>query len=199
MFTGLISDVGKVRALEHSGDLRLTIGTAFDMDAVAIGASIACSGVCLTVVDKGADWFAVDVSAESLAKTTLGDWQEGRAINLERSLTVGDEIGGHLVSGHVDGVIEVLSRKPSGDSVVLAFVLPEWLAPYVAPKGSIALDGISLTVNWVMADCFEVNIIFYTQEVTTFGALAVGDLVNVEIDMQARYARRALAHAGVAT
>ena len=199
MFTGLISDVGKVRALEHSGDLRLTIGTAFDMDAVAIGASIACSGVCLTVVDKGADWFAVDVSAESLAKTTLGDWQEGRAINLERSLTVGDEIGGHLVSGHVDGVIKVLSRKPSGDSVVLAFVLPEWLAPYVAPKGSIALDGISLTVNWVTADRFEVNIIFYTQEMTTFGALAVGDLVNVEIDMLARYARRALAHAGVAT
>ncbi len=199
MFTGLISDMGKLRALEHSGDLRLTIGTAFDMDAVDIGASIACSGACLTVVDKGVDWFAVDVSAESLAKTTLGDWQEGRVINLERSLTVGDEIGGHLVSGHVDGVIEVLSRKPSGDSVVLAFVLPEWLAPYVAPKGSIALDGISLTVNWVTADRFEVNIIFYTQEMTTFGALAVGDLVNVEIDMLARYARRALAHAGVAT
>ncbi len=191
--------MGKLRALEHSGDLRLTIGTAFDMDAVDIGASIACSGACLTVVDKGVDWFAVDVSAESLAKTTLGDWQEGRVINLERSLTVGDEIGGHLVSGHVDGVIEVLSRKPSGDSVVLAFVLPEWLAPYVAPKGSIALDGISLTVNWVTADRFEVNIIFYTQEMTTFGALAVGDLVNVEIDMLARYARRALAHAGVAT
>ncbi len=191
--------MGKLRALEHSGDLRLTIGTAFDMDAVDIGASIACSGACLTVVDKGVDWFAVDVSAESLAKTTLGDWQEGRVINLERSLTVGDEIGGHLVSGHVDGVIEVLSRKPSGDSVVLAFVLPEWLAPYVAPKGSIALDGISLTVNWVTADRFEVNIIFYTQEMTTFGALAGGDLVNVEIDMLARYARRALAHAGVAT
>ncbi len=191
--------MGKLRALEHSGDLRLTIGTAFDMDAVDIGASIACSGACLTVVDKGVDWFAVDVSAESLAKTTLGDWQEGRVINLERSLTVGDEIGGQLVSGHVDGVIEVLSRKPSGDSVVLAFVLPEWLAPYVAPKGSIALDGISLTVNWVTADRFEVNIIFYTQEMTTFGALAVGDLVNVEIDMLARYARRALAHAGVAT
>ena len=199
MFTGLISDVGKLRAFEHRGDIRLIIGTAFDMDAVAIGASIACSGACLTVVDKGAEWFAVDVSAESLAKTTLGDWQEGSAINLERSLTVGDEIGGHLLSGHVDGVIEVLSREPSGDSVVLAFVLPEWLAPYVAPKGSIALDGISLTVNWVMADCFEVNIIPHTQEMTTFGALAVGDLVNVEIDMQARYARRALAHAGVAT
>ncbi len=199
MFTGLISDMGKLRALEHSGDLRLTIGTAFDMDAVDIGASIACSGACLTVVDKGAEWFAVDVSAESLAKTTLGDWQEGSAINLERSLTVGDEIGGHLLSGHVDGVIEVLSREPSGDSVVLAFVLPEWLAPYVAPKGSIALDGISLTVNWVTADRFEVNIIPHTQEMTTFGALAVGDLVNVEIDMLARYARRALAHAGVAT
>ncbi|MDP6951174.1 MAG: riboflavin synthase [Alphaproteobacteria bacterium] len=198
MFTGLVSDIGRITAIEQRGDVRMTIETAFDMDAVALGASIACSGACLTVVDKGEGWFAIDASAETLSKTTLGDWREGREINLERSLTIGDEIGGHLVSGHVDGTIELLSRTSSGDSLVLVFAMPDWLAPYVAPKGSIALDGISLTVNGVADDRFDINIIPHTQQMTTFGALEAGERVNVEIDMLARYARRALAHAGVA-
>ena len=196
MFTGLISDVGKLRAFEHRGDIRLIIGTAFDMDAVAIGASIACSGVCLTVVDKGADWFAVDVSAESLAKTTLGDCQEGRAINLERSLTVGDEIGGHLVSGHVDGVATVLTAAPDGASLKLVIQAPEALKQMIAAKGSVAVDGVSLTVNSIDGAAFAVNIIPHTRDTTTLGNLRAGDAVNLEIDVMARYVARLLALGG---
>lgn len=195
MFTGIITDVGKVSAVERRGDARVTVATGYDTAAIAIGASIACSGVCLTVVEKGDGWFAVDASAETIARTTLGDWREGTRVNLERALTVGSELGGHLVSGHIDGTVDVLSREPSGDSLTLALALPEWLAPYAAAKGSIALDGVSLTVNDVDDEKLTVNVIPHTRTATTFGALSPGDRVNVEIDMLARYVRRALAYA----
>ena len=195
MFTGIITDVGKVSAVERHGDAHVTVATGYDTAAIAIGASIACSGVCLTVVEKGDGWFAVDASAETLSRTTLGTWREGTRVNLERALTASSELGGHLVSGHIDGTVEVLSREPSGDSLILAFALPEWLAPYVAAKGSIALDGVSLTVNDVDGETFTVNVIPHTRTATTFGPLAPGDRVNVEIDMLARYVRRALAYA----
>ena len=156
-------------------------------------ASIACSGVCLTVIDHGPRWFAVDVSAETLARTTLGGWDEGTAVNLERALCVGDELGGHLVTGHIDGVVAVAGAAEDGDSVRLALELPAWLAPFVAAKGSIALDGVSLTVNDVAERTFGINIIPHTQQRTTLGARIAGDRVNVEIDVLARYVRRTLA------
>jgi len=192
MFTGIITELGELRKLEQPGDTRFTIAAGFDATTLALGASVACSGACLTVVDKGPGWFAVNVSAETLSKTTLGTWQPGRAINLERALCLGDELGGHLVSGHVDGVAEVLSLHPEGDSQRFAFSLPPALAHYVAVKGSVTLDGVSLTVNEVEEASFGVNIIAHTAEVTTFGRLRPGDRVNLEIDLLSRYLERLL-------
>lgn len=184
-----------MRSREERGDWRFVIETAYDLSSVALGASIACSGACLTVVEKAAGAFAVDVSAETLSKTTLGGWREGTAVNLERPLKIGDELGGHLVSGHVDGVAEVIERRPEGDSIRFAFRLPPALAPYVAAKGSVALDGVSLTVNEVASETFGVNVIPHTAEVTTFGGLQPGDRVNVEIDLLARYLARLIGKA----
>jgi len=194
MFTGIVTDVGAVRSIEERGDKRFTITTAYDLATVDIGASIACSGVCLTVVSKSADSFDVDVSAETLSRSTLGRWQEGSPVNLERSLAMGDELGGHLVSGHVDAVGTVVDTRPDGDSVRFRFRAPADVAPFIAEKGSIAVDGVSLTVNAVEDDAegcvFSINVIPHTQEVTTFGSLGAGDAVNLEIDMLARYMRR---------
>lgn len=190
MFTGIITDVGRVRAVERLGDTRFTIETAFDLASVAIGASIACNGVCLTVVEKEVGAFAVQVSAETLSKTTLGDWREGTAVNLERSLRLGDELGGHLVYGHVDGVAVLAGRRQDGDSLRLTFEAPAELARFVAPKGSVALDGVSLTVNEVEGAAFGINIIPHTQSGTTLGGLAPGDRLNLEVDMLARYVAR---------
>jgi riboflavin synthase len=190
MFTGIITDLGRVRAVERAGDARFEITTAYDPGEIDIGASIGCSGVCLTVVDKGPDWFAVNVSAETMSCTTLAAWREGTAVNLERSLRVGDELGGHIVIGHVDGVAEIVERRAEGDSIRFAFVVPEALKRFVAPKGAIALDGISLTVNEVEDARFGVNIIPHTQTMTTFADAAPGDRVNVEVDVLARYVAR---------
>ena len=190
MFTGIITDLGTIRTLERRGDLRARIGCGYDMDQVAIGASIACDGVCLTVVDRGADWFDVDISAETLSKTNLGTWAEDRRVNLERALKVGDELGGHIVSGHVDGLAEIIDRQPEGDSTRLTFRVPRGLARFIAPKGSVALNGTSLTVNEVDGDTFGVNLIPHTMQVTTWGLAAVGDAVNLEIDTLARYVAR---------
>ncbi len=193
MFTGLITDVGRLRAREPlEKGVRFEIETGFPMDEVAIGASIACSGACLTVVEKGADWFAVDVSAETLGKTTLDGWQAGRRINLERSLRLGDELGGHIVSGHVDGVAEIVDRGPDGEATRFTIRPPAELAHFVASKGSVALDGVSLTVNELSDGAFGVCIIPHTAAETTFGDLRPGDRVNLEIDMLARYVARQL-------
>ena len=197
MFTGIITDVGRVsRRCGGAGRdeaLELTIATAYDHRAIELGASIACSGVCLTVTAVAPGAFTVQASAETLACSTLGDWNEGTPVNLERALKLGDELGGHLVSGHVDGTVQILDRRPEGDSVRFAFELPEALAPYVASKGSIALDGISLTVNEVGRTSFGVNIIPYTLAHTNLGDAAPGRRVNVEIDPLARYVARLLA------
>ncbi|MCR9107782.1 riboflavin synthase [Marivita sp. XM-24bin2] len=190
MFTGIVTDIGEIRSLEHRGDLRARIGTAYDTQNIDIGASIACSGVCLTVVELGPDWFDVEISAETLDKTNIGQWVEGQKINLERALKVGDELGGHIVSGHVDGLAEIVEMRPEGDSVRYTFEAPRALARFIAPKGSVALDGTSLTVNEVDETRFGVNIIPHTQEVTTWGASKVGDRVNLEIDTLARYVAR---------
>ena len=192
MFTGIVTDLGKVRAIEKRGDTRIEIQTAYDLDDVEIGASIACSGPCLTVIEKGRDWFAVEASAETLDKTALGDWAVGTSINLERAMRIGDELGGHIVSGHVDGVAKIVEMKPEGDSVRFVFEAPANLARYIAPKGSVCLDGVSLTVNEVQGVRFGVNIISHTQAVTTFGGRKVGDCVNIEIDTIARYVARIL-------
>lgn len=199
MFTGIVTDLGTVREVQPIGgghDLRLVIGTApaflAEPAPAVIGASIACSGCCLTAVALGGDWFAIDASAETLSKTTLGRAKPGSRINLERSLRLGDELGGHLVAGHVDGVAEVLSATPENASVRWRFRLPAELARYVAPKGSIAIDGVSLTVNEVDAESFGVNIIPHTAAVTTFATLQPGDTVNLEIDTLARYVARML-------
>lgn len=195
MFTGIITDLGRVEAIVPAGeeggrDSRFRIATAYDLLGVELGASIACSGCCLTVVEKGANSFDVDVSGETLDKTNLGDWQVGDAVNLERSLKVGDELGGHLVYGHVDGVAEIVASRPEGGSVRWRFRAPEELARYIAPKGSVALDGVSLTVNEVEGREFGVNIIPHTATVTRFGHYRVGDRVNLEIDVLARYVAR---------
>ena len=194
MFTGIISDLGRVRAVEERGDTRLTIETGTDTAGIDLGASISCSGACLTVVDKGPDWFAADVSAETLSKTTLGGWGPGTAVNLERALRLGDELGGHLVSGHVDGVAEVVERAEEGASLRLAFTAADDLMPFIAAKGSVTLDGVSLTVNEVRdapgSGRFEVNIIPHTAAVTTLGACRPGTRVNLEIDLLARYVQR---------
>ena len=195
MFTGIITSLGTVESIEQRGDLRMTIAGDYDPQSIAIGASIACSGVCLTVVEAGPgrtrnSWFAVDVSAETLARTTLGRWRAGMPVNLERSLKIGDELGGHLVFGHADGVAVVKDRRSAGDSVTFRFAAPPELARYIAEKGSIALDGTSLTVNEVAGSEFAVNIIPHTLAVTSFGERQVGDEVNVEVDMLARYVAR---------
>ncbi|MCW3797697.1 riboflavin synthase [Sphingomonas sp. BN140010] len=197
MFTGIVTDIGTVRSAEERGDLRLVINCGFDMATVELGASIACSGCCLTVVDKGADWFAVDVSAETRSKTAPGLWQEGARINLERALRMGDELGGHMVTGHVDGLGEVIGTCPEGDSVRVGIRVPRELGPMLAPKGSVTLDGVSLTVNEVRdADDgthFAINLIPHTGTHTTLGHIAAGRHLNVEIDVLARYLDRMLA------
>nr|WP_294851719.1 riboflavin synthase [uncultured Sphingomonas sp.] len=194
MFTGIITDIGTIRSVREKGDLRLTIACDYDLSGVDMGASIACSGVCLTVVDKGADWFAVDVSAESVSRTAALHWTEGAKLNLERALRLGDELGGHLVTGHVDGVAAVASIVPSGDSTILSFRVAKSLGQFIAEKGSITVDGVSLTVNEVNDDQdatqFNVNIIPHTAAHTTLGGLSQGDAVNIEIDVLARYLKR---------
>jgi riboflavin synthase len=190
MFTGIITDIGRVRAIEPGGDPRYTIETRHDTAKIAIGASIACSGVCLTVTETGPGWFKVQVSAETLSLTTLGQWCQGTRINLEFALKVGDELGGHILSGHVDGVGRITARSGDNDSVRYTIEIPPGLERYVARKGSIAINGVSLTVNEVDAHSFGVNIIPHTQAETTFGAAMVGDPVNLEIDMLARYVAR---------
>jgi riboflavin synthase len=198
MFTGIVTDVGTVRSAEQRGDLRLAIGTAYDLGTVDIGASISCSGVCLTVVDKGEDWFAVDVSGETMSRTASDHWREGAKLNLERALRLGDELGGHIVTGHVDAVAEVIGTSPEGDSTRIGISVPRDLAPTIAPKGSITLDGVSLTVNDVDdaengSTHFSVNIIPHTGRCTTLGELSEGQQLNVEIDVLARYIDRMLA------
>jgi riboflavin synthase len=197
MFTGIITALGTVREVQPLGgghDMRVILGTAPEFLAqpvpAVLGASIACSGVCLTVVQLGGDWFAVDASAETLSKTTLGGWRPGSRVNLERALRLGDELGGHLVSGHVDGVAEVLAAAPENASVRWRFRLPGDLHRYVAAKGSVAIDGVSLTVNEVDGQSFGVNIIPHTAAQTTFGTLQPGSRVNIEIDTLARYVAR---------
>jgi len=197
MFTGIVTDIGEITAVKpggQAGDRRFVIRTKHDMKPVAIGASIACSGCCLTVIEKGPDWFAVEASGETLDKTHLGNWKEGSRINLEMSLKLGDELGGHLVYGHVDGVGKVASMTPEGGSVRFIFEVPADLAPFIASKGSVAVDGISLTVNEVRGNRFGVNVISHTQAVTTLGQAKVGQRVNLEVDMLARYVQRLLEH-----
>ncbi|WP_395331176.1 riboflavin synthase [Novosphingobium sp. BL-8H] len=199
MFTGIVTAVGEIREARQSGDLRAVITCPWDPTGIAMGASIACSGVCLTVVDKGGvpgdAWFAVQISAESVSRTVAGRWAEGTPLNLEQALKLGDELGGHIVTGHVDGVGTVVSVTPEGDSLRFVIAAPAELAPYLAPKGSITMDGVSLTVNDVAdqsdGTChFMLNIIPHTAEVTTIGALKAGDGVNLEIDVLARYLQR---------
>lgn len=190
MFTGIITDIGIVRSLHQEGDLRARIGARYDMQSVDLGASIASDGVCLTVVAKGSDWYEVQVSAETVSKTNLGDWAEGRRVNLERALRLGDELGGHIVSGHVDGVAEVVALTDEGDSTRIRFRVSDTLAGFIAPKGSVALNGTSLTVNEVEGAEFGVNLIPHTKQVTNWGDVALGDRINIEIDTLARYVAR---------
>jgi riboflavin synthase len=196
MFTGIVTDIGEVVAVEPraEGLARLKIACRYDPDTIDVGASIACSGVCLTVIGRGRDgnrgWFAVDAAAETLRVTTIGGWQRGTRVNLERALKVGDELGGHIVAGHADGLAQVLRREDLTDMARFTFRAPAELARFVAPKGSVALDGVSLTVNEAAQDTFSVLIIPHTLEVTTLAALAVGDTVNLEVDLMARYAAR---------
>ena len=192
MFTGIVSDVGRVRRVRRGELLDLTIATALDTATISLGASVACSGACLTVVAVEPGAFAVQASVESLTCTTLGEWEEGTPVNLEKSLRLGDELGGHLVLGHVDGVARIVERRPDAESVRFAFEAPEELAPFIASKGSVALDGVSLTVNEVAQTRFGVNIIPHTLACTNFGSLRVGHRVNLEIDLIARYVARLL-------
>ncbi len=192
MFTGIITDVGRVRAIVPGGDTGFAIATAYDTREIALGASIACAGACLTVTETGEGWFAVQASAETLARTTLGQWREGTPINLERALRLGDELGGHILSGHVDGVAEIVARRPEGDSLRLVLDVPAPFDTAIASKGSVALDGVSLTVNEVTGRRFGVNIIPHTQAKTTLGSVQPGDRVNLEIDVLARYVARLL-------
>jgi riboflavin synthase len=192
MFTGIITDVGRVRRLAPGGDVGLTLSTAYDTHEIVLGASIACSGVCLTVTEKGEGWFAVQASAETLSRTTLGDWREGTAVNLERALRLGDELGGHILAGHVDCVAEIVACRPEGDSMRFVFEVPPPFEKAIASKGSVALDGVSLTVNEVDGRRFGVNIIPHTRTKTTFGTAKPGDRVNLEIDVLARYVARLL-------
>ncbi|KIU26638.1 riboflavin synthase subunit alpha [Sphingomonas melonis] len=197
MFTGIVSDIGTIERVESEGDTRVRIATSYDPDTIDLGASIACSGVCLTVIDKGTagtHWFDVQVSGETIARTARDQWVEGRRLNLERAMKLGDELGGHIVTGHVDGIAEVIGICPEGESHRIGFAVPAALAPFIAPKGSITIDGVSLTVNTVEdhgdVTHFSVNLIPHTQAVTTLGALAQGQMVNIEIDVLARYLQR---------
>ena len=194
MFTGIITDIGTIRSVEQRGDLRIVIDTGYDTAAITMGASIACSGACMTIVGKGAGWFAIDMSGESVSRTAPGMWVAGGRLNLERPTRVGDELGGHIVTGHVDGVGEVLGVCAEGDSHRIDVRVPDSIAPFVATKGSITIDGVSLTVNDVQDDKdgthFAVNIIPHTAAVTTLGGLAAGRKVNLEIDILARYLAR---------
>jgi riboflavin synthase len=197
MFTGIVTDIGTVRSAEERGDLRLVIGCGFDMATVDLGASVACSGCCLTVVDKGEDWFAVDVSSETRSKTAPDLWQQGARLNLERALRMGDELGGHMVTGHVDGLGEVIGTCSEGDSVRVGIRVAPELGPMLAPKGSVTLDGVSLTVNEVRdADDgthLAINLIPHTGAHTTLGEITAGRQLNVEVDVLARYLDRMLA------
>jgi riboflavin synthase len=197
MFTGIVTDIGEIAAAETRGDLRLRVRCGYDMGGVALGASISCSGVCLTVVDKGPDWFDVDVSAETRARTAPGQWEPGARLNLERALKVGDELGGHIVTGHVDGIGAVVAVDPVGDSNAVTIAAGPEIAPYIARKGSVCIDGVSLTVNQVepLAEGvrFGINLIPHTGQHTTLGDLRVGHEVNIEIDLIARYLERMLA------
>jgi riboflavin synthase len=193
MFTGIVTDMGRILELEQRGDLRARIGTGYDVDGIDIGASIACEGVCLTVVALGREpqnWFDVEISAETVGATNVGAWTVGQTLNLERALKVGDELGGHIVSGHIDGVAEVVGVQDEGDSTRFTFRAPDAFAKFIAPKGSIALNGTSLTVNAVDGRDFGVNIIPHTKSVTTWGATKVGDAINLEVDTMARYVAR---------
>ena len=192
MFTGIVTDIGKIIELEKRGDLRARVETNYDMSTVAIGASIACDGICLTVIKTGSNWFDVEISAESVEKTHLkfSTWVIGASVNLERALRVGDELGGHIVSGHVDGVVEIVDMKDEGDSTRFVFLAPSDLQKFIAPKGSVALNGTSLTVNEVHSSKFGVNVIPHTKEVTTWGSSKIGDFLNLEIDTLARYVAR---------
>lgn len=193
MFTGIVTDVGTVRHVEKRGDTHIVLATHYDVGAIDTGASIACSGICLTVVDKGNGkdrWFAVTASGETLSKTTVGAWKVGDPVNLERPMRVGDELGGHIVTGHVDGTAEIVRVEPEGESMRVTFAAPKGLSPFIASKGSIALDGVSLTVNEVDGARFGVNIIPHTREVTTFGKAKPGGKVNLEVDLMARYVAR---------
>ena len=193
MFTGIVTDVGKLRHIEKRGDTHMVIATNYDVSAIDVGASIACSGACMTVVDKGGvndRWFAFTASGETLSKTTLGDWKIGDAINLERPMRVGDELGGHIVTGHVDGIAEIVNMKPEGESTRVTLQAPVALSRFIASKGSIALDGVSLTVNEVDGSRFGVNIIPHTSKATTFGRQKPGAKVNLEVDLMARYVAR---------
>lgn len=192
MFTGIITDIGEVRETELRGDLRARIGTQYLTSGIDIGASIACDGVCLTVIELGTDWFDVEISAETVSKTNVGsnEWPKGRRLNLERALKVGDELGGHIVSGHVDGVAEIIAMKDEGDSTRVTLRAPDALAKFIASKGSVALNGTSLTVNEVDGTDFGINFIPHTKTATTWGDAKVGDAINLEIDTLARYVAR---------
>lgn len=194
MFTGIITDVGEIVELEQAGDLRARIACSYDPAGIDIGASIACNGVCLTVIEtgtvEGRGWFDVQISAESVSKTNISDWSQGARVNLERALKVGDELGGHIVSGHVDGVATITAMHDEGDSTRITFEAPEALAKFIAPKGSVALDGTSLTVNEVDGRSFGVNFIPHTKSATTWGGVKTGDRINLEIDTLARYVAR---------
>lgn len=198
MFTGIVSDIGSIESIDQRGDTRVVVATTYDTATIDLGASIACSGVCLTVVDKSGPgapgWFAVDVSGETIDRTARGQWVAGRRLNLERAMKLGEELGGHIVTGHVDGVATVIAVDPQGDSIRVAFRVDAAIAPFLAPKGSVTVDGVSLTVNTVTDDGatsdFAINIIPHTQAMTTLGALAPGDAVNIEIDVLARYLQR---------
>jgi len=198
MFTGIVTDIGTIESAEQRGDLRLVIATGYDLETIDLGASIACSGACLTVVDKGETWFAVDVSGETVARTAANRWREGSRLNLERSLRLGDEVGGHIVTGHVDSVGEVVGVCPEGDSQRIGIKVPRALGPMIAAKGSVALDGASMTVNDVSdaedgSTHFSINVIPHTAAHTTLGKLAVGTQLNVEVDVLARYIDRMMA------
>jgi riboflavin synthase len=192
MFTGIVTDLGTVRRITPGPVTRLEIETAYPVGEIALGASVCCNGCCLSVVEKGANWMAFEVSGETLSVTTLGQWQVGTKVNLERALKVGDELGGHLVSGHVDGVGRIVDQHPDGGSIRVTFGAPRALMRFIASKGSIAVDGISLTVNEVTDTTFGVNIIPITQEVTSLGSTKTGSAVNLEIDQVARYVARLL-------
>jgi len=194
MFTGIVTDIGTIAKITQSGDTRFDVLTSYDTDTIDLGASISHSGVCLTVIEKGkgadGDWFAVEASKETLDMTSAGKWQEGHKLNLERALKMGDELGGHIVSGHVDGLAEITAITPEGDSQRYTFKTTPEIMPFIAPKGSVTLDGTSLTVNEVEGLTFGVNLIPHTQEVTTWGLSKLGDIVNLEIDVLARYVAR---------